>query len=70
MLPSPPLAHHVNIAGEAICPELDEKRKCFARTHIKAAAPTATAPRGFAIFAAMSRLAAEPFHKRKMNGLF
>src|SRR5437879_6169149 len=27
--------HHVNIAGEAICQELDEKRKCFARTHIK-----------------------------------
>jgi hypothetical protein len=28
---SPVLAHHVNIAGKAICPELDEKRKCFAR---------------------------------------
>src|ERR1700729_531055 len=26
---SPVMAHHVNIAGEAICPELDEKRKCF-----------------------------------------
>ena len=25
------MAHHVNIAGDAICPELDEKRKCFAR---------------------------------------
>jgi hypothetical protein len=36
--------HHLNIAGEAICPELDEKRKCFARTHIKAAAPAASAP--------------------------
>ena len=28
---SPFMVHHVNIAGEAICPELDEKRKCFAR---------------------------------------
>jgi hypothetical protein len=27
----PLLAHHVNSASEAICPELDEKRKCFAR---------------------------------------
>jgi hypothetical protein len=25
------LAHHVNIAAKAICPELDEKRKCFLR---------------------------------------
>ena len=32
--------HHVNIAGEAICPELDEKRKC---AHVKAVAPAATA---------------------------
>jgi hypothetical protein len=44
--------HHVNIAGEAICPELDEKRKC---AHVKAVAPAATAPGSFAMFAAIRR---------------
>ena len=44
--------HHLNIAGEAICPELDEKRKC---AHVKAVAPAATAPGSFAMFAAIRR---------------
>jgi hypothetical protein len=33
------VAHHVNIASEAICPELDEKRKCLARTPLRRLRP-------------------------------
>jgi hypothetical protein len=50
------LAHHVNIAGEAICPELDEKRKCFAE-HVKEAATAATSSGSLAMLAAMRQLA-------------
>jgi hypothetical protein len=39
------MAHHINIAGEAICPELDEKRKCFAE-YLKRAATAAAAHHG------------------------
>jgi hypothetical protein len=48
------VAHHVNIAGDAICPELDEKRKCFAE-HVKEAATAATSSGSLAMLAAMRR---------------
>ena len=41
-------------AGEAICPELDEKRKCFAE-RVKEAATAALAPAAWRYWQAMRR---------------